>query len=68
MDKPRVAYVYDEALSQYEMSPNHPLKPIRLQHMNDLMDSVGLFDLQNVASPQPRIATKTEVETAHASD
>jgi len=68
MDKPRVAYVYDEALSQYEMSPTHPLKPIRLQHMNDLMDSVGLFDLQNVASPQPRIATKTEVETAHASD
>lgn len=68
MDKPRVAYVYDDALSQYEMSPTHPLKPIRLQHMHDLMGSAGLFDLQNVTSPQPRIAAKSEVETAHASD
>ena len=63
--KPKVAFVYDDALSQYELSPEHPLRPVRLQHMNALMQSTGLLDLTNVSRPAPRNATRTEIESAH---
>ena len=65
---PKTALVYADELSQYKLSPEHPLRPIRLQHMHELMRASGLLDLENVASPAPRIATKQEIETSHDPD
>ena len=62
---PEVAFVYSDELSQYRLSPEHPLLPIRLHHMQELMRSSGLLDLPNVALPVPRPATRTEIESAH---
>ena len=65
---PKTALVYADALSQYQLSPVHPLRPIRLRHMHELMRASGLLDLGNVASPAPRVATKQEIETSHDPD
>jgi acetoin utilization protein AcuC len=65
---PKTALVYADALSQYQLSPEHPLRPIRLRHMHELMRASGLLDLGNVASPAPRVATKQEIETSHDPD
>ena len=63
--QPNTALVYVDELSQYQLSTEHPLRPIRLQHMHELMRASGLLDLENIASPAPRIATKQEIETSH---
>jgi len=59
--QPKTALVYVDELS-------HPLRPIRLQHMHELMRASGLLDLENIASTAPRIATKQEIETSHDPD
>ena len=66
--QPKTALVYVDELSQYQLSPEHPLRPIRLQHMHELMRASGLLDLENIASSAPRIATKQEIETSHDPD
>ena len=63
--KPNVAYVYTDELSRYRLSPEHPLRPVRLRHMHELMLSSGLFGLPNVSIPEPRPATRVEIESAH---
>jgi len=63
--RPKTAFVYSDVLSQYQLSAEHPLRPIRLQHMHELMKSSGLFELENVTTPAPRIATKAEIVTSH---
>lgn len=63
--QPKTALVYVDELSQYQLSPEHPLRPIRLQHMHELMRASGLLDLENITSPASRIATKQEIETNH---
>ena len=29
---PRAAFVYDDAMSQHVLRPDHPMRPIRLRH------------------------------------
>lgn len=65
---PKTAFVYANELSLYQLSPEHPLRPIRLHHMHELMKSSGLLDLTNVETPAPRIATKSEIESSHDTD
>ena len=67
-DQPKIAFVYSEELSQYQLSPEHPLRPIRLKHMHELMKATGLMDLANIVSTQPRLATRDEIESAHDLD
>ncbi|MEE8046837.1 MAG: acetoin utilization protein AcuC [Dehalococcoidia bacterium] len=62
---PKTALVYADELSQYLLSAEHPLRPIRLHHMNVLMKATGLLDLDNLATPEPRIASRSEIETGH---
>ena len=64
----QIALVYAEQLSQYQLSPQHPLRPIRLKHMHELMKATGLMNLPNIASTQPRSATRAEIESAHDLD
>jgi len=66
--QPQIAFVYAEELSQYQLSPQHPLRPIRLKHMHELMKATGLMNLPNIVSTQPRSATRDEIESAHDLD
>lgn len=65
---PKTAFVYADELSQYQLSAEHPLRPIRLHHMHELIKTSGLLDLSNVETPAPRIATKSEIESSHDTD
>jgi acetoin utilization protein AcuC len=65
---PKTALVYTDELSQYQLSPEHPLRPIRLHHMHELMKASGLLDLDNVESPAPRVAKREEIESSHDSE
>ena len=67
-DQPKIAFAYSEELSQYQLSPEHPLRPIRLKHMHELMKATGLMNLANIASVQPRLANRDEIESAHDLD
>jgi len=67
-EHPKTALVYADELSQYQLSPEHPLRPIRLHYMHELMKSSGLLDLHNVTSPQPKSASRAEIETSHDKD
>jgi acetoin utilization protein AcuC len=66
--KPKTAFVYVDEMSQYQLSTEHPLRPIRLHHMHELMKVSGVLDLANVESAVPRIASKSEIETSHDPD
>ncbi len=67
-DQPQIGLVYTEELSQYQLSPQHPLQPIRLKHMHELMKTTGLMDLTNIASIHPRFANRQEIGSAHDPD
>ena len=67
-NQPQIAFVYSHELSEYQLSPQHPLQPIRLRHMHELMKATGLIDLPNISSPHPRSATRDEIESAHDPD
>ncbi len=47
------------------LSPTHPMRPIRLHHMHELMRVSGLLDTKNVLSQSPRLASETEIASSH---
>ena len=53
-NQPQIAFVYSHELSEYQLSPQHPLQPIRLRHMHELMKATS--------------ATRDEIESAHDLD
>ena len=56
---PSVALVWDSALAAYELSPEHPLKPVRLVLAVELMRAYGLLEERAASRPSsedPRIA------------
>ena len=49
----RGIFFYDEALLGYDLGPQHPLKPIRLQRAAELLRTYGVLDQVPVAKPSP---------------
>ena len=62
------AYIYSESFQKYELSPWHPMKPVRLMLTAELMRSYGLPDEPNVSEVEPRMATDAELQLIHGSD
>ncbi len=60
------AFIYDPSLSGHVLRQDHPMRPIRLQHTFDLLDSYGAFDEVGVIAPRP--ATVAELATFHTHD
>ena len=60
--------IYSHEQSQHVLSPTHPMRPIRLMHMHELMRSVGLLDTENIATEAPRLATDDEIAIFHDTD
>ena len=60
-------FFYTDAFMEYDMGPQHPLKPRRLRMTYDLLDSYGAFNtaLEVVA---PNLAPVEEVEKTHSRD
>ena len=62
---PVTSLIYSHEQSQHVLSPTHPMRPIRLFHMHELMRSVGILDTETVVSESPRIATHDEITKFH---
>lgn len=65
---PITALIYSHEQSQHVLSPTHPMRPIRLHHMHELMRSAGLLDDESVLSKSPRLATEPEIAAYHAAE
>jgi acetoin utilization protein AcuC len=49
----KYAFVYDPALSQYELSDSHPFKPIRLELTKSLLEATNLLQDNHIVQPYP---------------
>ena len=65
---PATSLIYSHEQSQHVLSPTHPMRPIRLFHMHELMNSVGLLATDNVEFESPRLATIDEITKFHDPD
>ena len=63
--KPTTSLIYSHEQSQHVLSPTHPMRPIRLQHMHELMSSIGLLQSESVMEEPPRLATEDEIASFH---
>ena len=43
-NNPTTALIYSHEQSQHVLSPTHPMRPIRLHHMHELMRAAKLLD------------------------
>lgn len=59
------AYIYSESFQKYELSPWHPMKPVRLLLTAELMRAYGLPERANVSETAPRAATDDELLLIH---
>src|SRR5687767_8573025 len=57
-------FFYDEALLEYDLGPQHPLKPIRLQRTVELLKKYGILDQVTVEKPNP--AKAEDLLTCHS--
>ena len=59
------AFVYDDALSHHVLRTDHPMKPVRLRHTYELLQSYHAFDDQSSVLVEPRPATEDELRSLH---
>jgi acetoin utilization protein AcuC len=65
---PKAAFVYDDTLADHVLRADHPMRPIRLRHTYQLLDSYGAFDGESSLLVRPRPATREELEWLHTGD
>ncbi len=61
----KAAFVYSDILSRHVLSPEHPMKPVRLRYVYELLESFDAFSPANVSLVEPRMATEDEVVAFH---
>lgn len=61
--KPACAFVYAPELGRYELSAEHPFKPLRLELTRTLLEACGLLNAGNIVLPEP--FTETQLLTLH---
>ena len=64
----KTAFLYSQLLSQHVLSDTHPMKPIRLQHTYDLLNSYDVFNESSVKLVHPRNASPEELSLIHSQD
>ena len=65
---PRAAFVYDDAMSQHVLRADHPMRPIRLRHTYELLETYGAFDGANSLLVTPSLADESSVGAFHTRD
>jgi len=58
-------FIYDNALSSYNIGNNHPMKPIRLSYVFELLKSYGIFSSPNTTIIKPQIASEKDLLLFH---
>ena len=61
----RVAFVYEDAVSQHQLRGDHPMRPLRLRHTYELLQAYGAFDGDASLLIPPRPATEDELRWLH---
>jgi acetoin utilization protein AcuC len=59
---------WDEALTQYDFGPGHPLAPVRVALTMELARQLGVLSEPSVTMVSPPPATDAELATAHDDD
>jgi len=59
---------WDEALTQYDFGPGHPLAPVRVALTIDLARQLGVLSAPSVTMVSPPPATDAELATVHDDD
>lgn len=58
-----VRFVYDPGLSAFELAPEHPFKPLRLELTKSLLEAAGLLDASALVAPDA--LADDELEQVH---
>ncbi len=64
----RTALLWDDKFAQYNLGPQHPLRPVRVKLTHDLIQAKGIIDGKIVAVEAPRVATRAELLLFHTED
>ena len=64
----RAAFVYDDAMSQHILRPDHPMRPVRLRHTYELLEAYGAFDGAHSLLAAPAMADESAVGAFHSRD
>ena len=59
---------WDEALTQYDFGPGHPLAPVRVALTIELARQLGVLSAPSVTMLSPPPATDAELATVHDDD
>ena len=62
---PNSTFIYDEALSSYSIGDTHPMKPIRLSYVAELLQSYGLFNSPKTTMIKPQTASEEDLLAFH---
>lgn len=68
MSLDKASFVYADKLGGYNLSPDHPLKPVRLRMVYELLRAYGIFDARPEVLIEAVPATEPEILQAHTSD
>ena len=60
------AFVYNNAFSLHVLSPDHPLKAVRLRYTYELLEAYDAFSAGGAALVDPRPATEDEIRSLHS--
>lgn len=63
-----VLLVYSDEQSQHVLSETHPMRPVRLAHMYDLMTKSDLLDAPNLSEREPSEASAEDILRLHDSE
>ncbi len=64
----KTALLYSEKLLDYDLGPNHPLRPIRVKLTYNLLKEKGALNDRNVDVVEPRSATRQEILLFHVEE
>lgn len=57
--------VYDQALTTHELSPTHPMRPVRIRYAYELAQAARFFDAEGARRADPRLASEGELALFH---
>ncbi len=61
----KTAIIYSEKFLDYNLGPNHPLRPVRVKLTYELLRSKGVLASESVRVVEPRYATRPEILLFH---
>ena len=57
--------IYDEILSSYSIGDSHPMQPIRLSYVAELLQSYNVFETPGISMTKPESASENDLLSFH---